>query len=78
MFAEPLEREFKDVRVAWCPDLGGLPLDRRVRAVLADQRQTFVDLGCAVEEAVPDLTGADEVFLTLRAWHYWHTLRIAA
>ncbi|MGZ8500661.1 MAG: amidase [Candidatus Binatia bacterium] len=74
VFAEPLDREFKDVRVAWCPDLGGLPLDRRVRAVLAVQRQTFVDLGCAVEDAVPDLSGADEVFLTLRAWNYWHTL----
>ena len=23
---------------------------------------------------MPDLSGADEVFLTLRAWHYWHTL----
>ena len=74
VFAEPLGRDFKDVRIAWSPDLGGLPLDRRVRAVLAAQRQTFVDLGCAVEDAVPDLTGADEVFLTLRAWHYWHTL----
>jgi len=74
VFAEPLKREFKDVRIAWCPGLGDLPLDRRVRAVLAAQRQTFVDLGCAVEDAVPDLTGADEVFLTLRAWHYWHTL----
>ena len=74
VFAEPLDRDFKDVRIAWCPDLGGLPLDRRVRAVMASQRQTFVDLGCAVEDAAPDLTGADEVFLTLRAWHYWHTL----
>ena len=27
------------VRVAWCPDLGGLPLDRRVRAVLESQRR---------------------------------------
>ena len=74
LFAEPLDREFKDVRVAWCPDLGGLPLDSRVRDVLAAQRQAFVDIGCVVEDAVPDLGGADEVFLTLRAWHYWHTL----
>ncbi len=73
-FAEPLERSFKDVRIAWCPDLGGLPLDRRVRTMLDGQRQSFVDLGCIVEDAAPDLTGADEVFLTLRAWHYWHTL----
>ena len=74
MFAEPLGRDFKDVRLAWCPDLGDLPLDQRVRAVLAAQRQTFVDIGCAVEDAVPDLSGADEAFLTLRGWHYWHTL----
>jgi len=62
------------MRIAWCLDLGSLPLDRRVRDVLDVQRQSFVDLGCAVEDAVPDLSGADEVFLTLRAWHYWLTL----
>ncbi len=73
-FAAPLDREFMDLRLAWCPDLGGLPLDSRVRAVLDVQRKTFVDLGCAVEDVVPDLSGAEEVFLTLRAWHYWHTL----
>jgi amidase len=66
LFARPLDRDFKNVRVAWCPDLGGLPLDRRVRSVLAAQRKTFADLGCVVEDAVPDLSGADEVFLDLR------------
>src|SRR4029077_2605781 len=25
-----LERDMKDVSIAWCPDLGGLPLDSRV------------------------------------------------
>ena len=74
VFAGPMDREFKNVRVAWCPDLGGLPLDSRVREVLRAQRQTFVEIGCLVEEAVPDFTGADEAFLTLRAWNYWHTL----
>ena len=74
IFSKPLDREFKNVRVAWCPDLGGLPVDRRVRSVLEAQRQTFSDLGCIVENACPDLRGAEEVFLTLRAWNYWHTL----
>jgi len=74
VFGAPLEREFKGVRVAWCPDLGGLPLDPRVGDVLTARRQTFADLGCVVEDAAPDLRGADEVFLTLRAWHYWQTL----
>ena len=74
VFAEPLGRDFKNTRVAWCLDLGGLPLDRRVRRVLEPRRKTFEDLGCIVEEACPDLRDADEVFLTLRAWSYWHTL----
>ena len=68
-----LERDWKGVRVAWSPDLGGLPLDRRVRAVLESQRQTLLDLGCIVEEATPDLTDVDEIFLTLRSWANWNT-----
>lgn len=63
-----LGRDWRGVRVAWCPDLGGLPLDPRVRAVLEGQRATLEALGCIVEEACPDLSGADAVFLTLRAF----------
>jgi amidase len=67
-FARPLDRRFQGTRVAWCPDLGGLPLDPRVRAVLDSQRKTFETLGCIVEDACPDLTGADSIFLTIRRW----------
>jgi len=74
VFAKPLERDFKNARVAWCLDLGGLPFDRRVRAVLEVQRKTFSDLGCVVDDMCPDFTGADEIFLIIRAWYYWHTL----
>lgn len=70
-FGQPLERNFKNVRVAWCPDLGGLPLHPEVRTVLDKQRAIFEQLGCLVEEAHPDLSGADEAFLTLRAWRTW-------
>ena len=73
-FKNSLERSFKGVRVAWCPDLGGLPLDRRVRSLLGVQRKTFEGLGCIVEEACPDLSGADEVFLTIRRWRASTTL----
>jgi amidase len=73
LFMKPLERDLKNVRVAWCPDLGGLPLDASVRAVLESRRATFETLGCIVEEACPDLGGADEAFLTLRAWRSWST-----
>jgi amidase len=62
------------LRVAWSPDLGGLPLDRRVRDVLDAQRGTFVDLGCRVEEAHPDFAGVDEFFMTIRTARSWRTL----
>jgi amidase len=71
VFAQPLDRSFKGVRVAWCPDLGELPLDRTVRSVLEAQRRTFEDLGCITEEAHPALSGADETFLTFRSWRSW-------
>jgi amidase len=73
-FAAPLAGSVKGTRIAWCPDLGGLPLDRRVRAVLESQRHVFEDLGCIVEEAHPDLADVDEVFLTLRAFRSWTNL----
>ena len=66
-FARPLARDFSKVRVAWSRDLGGLPVDRRVLDVLARQRKVLESLGCIVEDAEPDLHGADEVFVTLRA-----------
>jgi len=71
IFTKPLERDLKNVRVAWCPDLGGLPLDSSVRAVLHSQRAVLEGLGCIVEEACPDFSDADETFLTLRAWRSW-------
>ena len=67
-FAGRLQRSFGATRVAWCPDLGGLPLDARVRSVLESQRKTFEQLGCIVEEAHPDLSDAESIFLTIRAW----------
>jgi amidase len=38
-----------------------------VTAVLEKQREVFESLGCIVEEAEPDLAGADEAFHVLRA-----------
>jgi len=66
-FSAPLGRDFKGVRVAWWRDLGGLPVDPRVRKVVDQQRRVFESLGCRVEEAEPDFTDFDAVFKTLRA-----------
>jgi amidase len=68
VFERPLQRDLRNVRVAWSLDLGGLPLDRRVRDVLERQRSTFETLGCIVEDACPDVREADAIFLTIRAW----------
>jgi amidase len=66
VFAHDPGRDFTGTRMAWCPDLGGLPLDPAVRTVIDAQRSTFEALGCDVEDAVPDLGDADFIFLTLR------------
>jgi amidase len=68
VFRGILDRSFRGTRVAWCPDLGALPLDPRVRTVLDAQRKTFETLGCVVEDAHPDLSEADSIFLTIRGF----------
>lgn len=68
LFARPLERNFKNTRIAWSRDLGGLPVDSRVTAVLDSQRSTFTSLGCQIEDATPDFRDADEAFTVWRAW----------
>jgi amidase len=67
LFARPLERSFKGVRVAWFKDLGGVPFDSRVRTVVDGHRKTFESLGCIVEQAEPDFAPAEIAFRVLRA-----------
>jgi len=67
VFAKPLKRDFRKVRVAWSRDLGGLPMDPRISSVLNTQRKVFENLGCVVDDAEPDFLGATEAFETLRA-----------
>ncbi len=67
-FRAPLKRDFKGTRIAFAPGFGGqVPVDKQVEAVIAPHGKTFESLGCIVEEAIPDFSGAHEVFLTLRA-----------
>jgi amidase len=68
LFARPLDRSFKGVRVAWFKDLGGVPFDPRVRTVVDAHHATFESLGCIVEQAEPDFSPAEISFRTLRAW----------
>jgi amidase len=67
--ARPLGRDFKGVRVAWYKDLGGVPFDPRVRAVVDAHRKTLESLGCIVEQSEPDFAPAEVAFRVLRAWN---------
>ena len=69
-FRAPLARDFKGVRIAWSPGMGGLPVDKRVVQAIDAQRKVFENLGCVVEEACPDFRDAHEVFMSLRAYAF--------
>jgi amidase len=73
LFAGPLGRTFSRTRVAWFKDLGGVPFDARVRAVVDPHVKTFESLGCIVEQAEPDFGPAESAFRVLRAWNAANT-----
>jgi len=70
IFRKSLKRSFKKVRIAWSRDLGGLPVDPQVTAVLEAQKKVLEELGCVIEQAQPDFSGATEAFETQRALAY--------
>jgi amidase len=71
LFAPPLAADLGAPVVAWAPDAGGtMPIDPRIVQMVDDTRSVFESLGCRTEDAFPDLAGAREVFLTLRAHSY--------
>jgi amidase len=71
VFAPPLRGELAGLRVALSPDLGGLlQVDPEVRRVVERTGTLLASAGADVETDHPDLTGGDETFRTLRAWHF--------
>ncbi len=64
-----LDRDLDGLRIAWSPDLG-LPVEPDVVQVLAPAREVLTGLGGRVTDAAPDLSGADEVFRTFRAFAF--------
>jgi amidase len=59
------------LRVALSTDLGGaFEVDDEVAAIVSASATTFAAAGATVEEAAPDLSLADDVFRTLRAWQF--------
>jgi amidase len=66
-FRIDLRGELAGVRIAWCADLGGLPIEPAVLRVLGQARDRLTALGSVVEDVALDLSRADEAFETLRA-----------
>ncbi len=64
-----LERDLTGIKIAWSPDLG-LPVEADVLDVLNPARHVLTGLGAEVIDATPDLSGADEVFRTFRAFAF--------
>lgn len=58
------------LRVAWSRDLGGVPIEAEQVAVLDRLRPSVESLGWRVTDDEPDFSGADECFITLRAWSF--------
>ncbi|NRQ40234.1 amidase [Nonomuraea sp. NN258] len=69
-FAPDPEEGVAGLRVAWSPDLGGLPVDPRTAAVTATAPHVFERLGARVEQVELDLSDADDAFRVYRAWYY--------
>lgn len=60
----------RPMRVAWSDNFGGLPVESDVSEVLGRFRDDIGVLGWDVAEDEPDMSGTDEVFITLRAFMF--------
>ncbi|WP_433442011.1 amidase [Nonomuraea sp. CA-141351] len=70
VFTPEPEEGVAGLRVAWSPDLGGLPVDPRTAEVTATAPAVFERLGARVEQVELDLWEAEDAFRTYRAWNY--------
>ncbi|MFI6319154.1 amidase [Nonomuraea sp. NPDC050556] len=69
-FTPDPEKSVKNLKVAYSPDLGGLPVDPRTAAVTATATGVFEGLGAHVEQVDLDLSDADDAFRVYRAWYF--------
>lgn len=70
LFLSLQPRPFAGARIAYSPDLGGLPLDPQVRAATDAAARLAADLGAEVIPVDLDLSEADLVFETFRSLEF--------
>jgi amidase len=77
-FSAPLpapEGKRRGVRIAWVGDLGGhLATEPGLLDVCRRALRVFEDLGCEVEEAVPDYP-PERIWSTMLTWRWWSVLK---
>lgn len=66
-YARPPDVDLASLRVAGSPDLGFAPVAQAVRALFAERIERFGHLFRSVEQAAPDMAGADQAFEVIRA-----------
>src|SRR5882757_4896188 len=70
-FSDAVARPVVPRRVAFTADYNGkAAIDREVRDICTRMARRFVELGCIVEEASPDIGNIDEAFLNLRSQQF--------
>lgn len=70
-FDTDLQRDLTGLRLAWSADLGGeFAIEPEILDVLTQSVTAFEQAGAIIEPAAPNMSGADEVFRTLRAWQF--------
>jgi amidase len=73
-FLAPLQRDSTGRRIAWSSDLGQFPVQSAIVNVIENALPQFTELGCIVEEAHPDFSGAADIFQVLRAHNFAYGL----
>lgn len=70
-FAALVPRPLAGARIAWSDTVDGLPIDPAVSAALGSARERLEAAGAEVVPVEPDLSGADQVFETFRAFEFF-------
>jgi amidase len=73
-FLEPMDHDWRGCRLAWSPDLGQFPVQDAVVDAIEAALPRFTELGCTVNRAHPDFSGAADIFQVLRAHGFAHRL----
>ncbi len=66
-FQRAVDQPVRPTRVAWSVDLGQCPVDHEVAAICEAAAKRIAELGCTLDAAHPDTSGAREAFQTMRA-----------